>query len=206
MDKLGIFYLEELDRLEDKVKSRVKELTEAARSLEKWAKKHISNDISFKLSLERLDTAVKSYALDIIRYKHFHGMLDEEKKANINFQKIYAFTIQWILREKPLYVVCTGLKDKFENDNKNAVNIIEFSNYVNEIWAFSWMNISYYALTNEPLDVEKHSDKNNVHSSVRDDWLYLMKYRDFSVASFEIFLDSIFNHDLIKNLELDNKI
>jgi hypothetical protein len=103
MGKLGIFYQRQYDENKDKLGQRRLELIKASERLESWLKTKIDSKIDLLMSLERLDSLVNSYFYDIIRYKSFHGMLDPDKEAKVNFQKIFAYATKWILKEKPLY-------------------------------------------------------------------------------------------------------
>ena len=105
LDKLGKFYLDACEAHEEQLAERFSELFESCVTFEKICQKQFGKQyVSLFCSVERLDSAVKSYFFDIYRYKHFHGMLDKNKETNINFPKIFAFTNQVVFeRETPLF-------------------------------------------------------------------------------------------------------
>lgn len=190
MDQVGKFYKEQYDISKPKLEARTLELEKSAEQMESWLKREIDPSIELRLSLERLDSLVASYFYDIIRYKSFHGMLDSEGESKVNLQKIYAYTTKWILREKPLYALRDDLKSLMEKDNKAGKQYIFFANNINERWALTWIESSYYAQTNKRLNLAAQST----------DIYYSMQYRDFSVAWFEHLLDSEMNHEVLEQL------
>jgi hypothetical protein len=123
-------------------------------------------------STERLQDAVASYFYDIHRYKDFHGMLDATLESRINFQKIYAFTIKWLLKEKPFYLVLP--------DNSEGVTdelYLEFASTINENIALTWVKLSYHFQTGESIEF---SDEE------WDKIIYTLKFRDMQTSLLEL--------------------
>ncbi len=169
------------------MRQRVDELKQAAVRLEGWAKNYIYDGIELVLCLERLDTLVTSYFYDITRYKHFHGMLDDGSEANVNFQKVYSYTAKWIIREKPIYVLIDDLRALQEHSPEKAQQYIEFATTVNEAWLIAWIESSYFCQSGKDLCLAENNND-------RDGLLYSLKYRDFSVAWFEEWLNEKILH------------
>jgi len=191
MNTVGNFYKKHYKLNKPQLDLRAQELINAAERLESWTQRKISTQIYLSISLERMDSLVTSYFYDIIRYKSFHGMLDEEKESRINLQKIYSFTTKWIIREKPLYMQCGDI-DVFTEEEKNKY--IYICNIINELWAVQWIESSYQMHTDTKLGLTVKESKNNY------DFFYLMKYRDFSSAMFEELLDTKVNHEILQQL------
>lgn len=192
MDKISAFYLDEYERRKDRLKNRRVELEETAQKMEEWAKTNISGDIELFLSLERFDSLFKNYCHDITRYKHFHGMLDEGKEANVNFQKIYAYTAKWILREKPLYATIGDLQELKKESSQKVRDFIDFSNIVNELWLVQWIEVSYFSQRRVELNLTRQLDMSLTEKSSSSSLIYLLTFREFSVDWFEEWLNAKF--------------
>ena len=187
MDKIGEIYEEQIRLSKDKIIARQKELIACAKCLEKWAQKEYRDDsIELTLSLERLDLLVHSYFYDIIRYRSFHGMLDHDKESNVNLQKVYAFTAKWVLKEKPLICCRDDLRYAMKEDDADAERYIKFAGNINEIWLLAWIESSY---------VKHHAKHQRAHLQLtdglqKDNLIYKLKYREFSVSIFEELLNA----------------
>lgn len=203
MEVVGAFYRKQFSALKDKRSKRWQELKYAADRLEAYAQKNIHESIELILSLERTNTLITSYYYDIVRYKHFHGMLDSGKESPANLQKIFSYTTKWILREMPLYAVISEKyrSDVASRDEKEYASFIGFANHVNQLWALTWMESSYYQHTKQKakLNLAEYNGTKN------GDFLYLLKYRDFSVGGFEQILDCVMDHELLKNV-MDDEV
>ncbi|MCK5131054.1 MAG: hypothetical protein KAR40_02755 [Candidatus Sabulitectum sp.] len=203
MGDIGAFYVEQYSALEEKRTKRRMELKLAADRLERYAQVHIHESVELVMSLERMDTLITSYYYDIIRYKHFHGMLDTGKESPANLQKIFSYTTKWILREMPLYAVISEKyrSDVASRDEKEYTSFNGFANHVNQLWALTWMESSYYQHTKQSakLNLAEYNGTKN------GDFLYLLKYRDFSVGGFEQILDCVMDHELLKKV-MDDEV
>lgn len=193
MDKLGDFYVKEYLKNKNKYDLRKKEIELTAEALEKQLKKTISQEINLVYSVERLDTAVISFAYDIIRYKSFHGMLDENKNSLVNFPKIYAFMTKWIIREKPFTLGINNI-DSIENNTDLIEIYTKNSNIINELISLTWIEYSFRA-NYKGKKLQVISQKNN-NSYIDDSLIYILKYRDFSTGLFEYILDLYFENAL----------
>lgn len=192
MNKLGEVYRSGFNQNLGRFKKRRKEMISIAGQteicLQNLLKEKFSEfrdktyGIDIIISIERLDLALSSYVYDVLKYKSFHGMLDDKKLARINFQKIYSFTIKWLIKEKPFYIEISG--NITESKNKQMLaKVIELSNNINEIIVLNWIKLSLSS-TGRKVDF----DRNEVDSIV-----YNLKYRDFSTGMFELFLDKKLN-------------
>ena len=114
-------------------------------------------------------------------------MLDPNKESRLNFQKVYSFTIKWILKEKPLYLTIGN--DSSENNQRKK--IISVAEQINEYWMLSWMMQSYQAHTGKKLDISP---------SEAESLRYNFKYRDFSPSMLELFLDQKIDHAIFQQL------
>lgn len=192
MCDLGDFYKSQYEANTEKMAARGEELGNAAERLSSWAQRKVHPSVDVCVSFERFDSLVTSYFYDITRYKHYHGMLDEGRKSRVNFQKIYAYTTKWILKEKPLYASIEDLGSLLKASPTAAEEYIYFANVVNELWAIYWIESSYQVHTKERLGL--YSD------DMPDGFLYVLKHRDFSVDWFEELLNSKFNHEIFEQL------
>lgn len=177
MKNVGSFF--QCARIENKecLKSRDTEFRSAALSVENFLISKFP-DLKFQLvcSVERLNTAVVSYFYDIHRYKHFHGMLDDEKNARINFPKIYAFTAKWLMKERPFYL-------RNESGAMPTEDFMTFANYINEYIFIAWMKASFKSQIG--VDI-------NIPAKEAIKICYSLKFRDVSTTFFELYLSTKF--------------
>lgn len=176
MRDISIFYTNALNDFADKRKSRKNELCAIAEVIEKQIKtKHPSAECCILCDKRSLDDAIVSYFYEIHRFKHFHGMLDNNKNGKVNYHKVFSFTAKWILRERPF-----TLRMK-ENPSVTSTELLKDAALINEHILINWMRfVSSFSLKADLSISTEETEK----------ILYSMKYRDFSTGFFELFLMS----------------
>jgi hypothetical protein len=131
--------------------------------------------VNLSCSTERLQDAAISYFYDIYRYKDFHGMLDDDSQSLINFQKVYAFGIKWLLKEKPFYL------ELLDDSNTDDELYLEYASTINEDFALNWVVLSYQAQTKVKIEFPE------------DEWnklIYTFKFRDTQTSLLELIFQS----------------
>lgn len=114
-----------------------------------------------------LGEAILNYFEDIDRLKDF----SEIDRANVN--KIYSYEVFWILREKPIQIICDDMDVKFVHINEKICVALLFSNMLAE--------------KNKGYD-----DYNADALSFMELLLYNFKYRVFSQKSLELMVSGFF--------------
>ena len=182
-------YLKLLSKHKIKIEKRIKEILSVAHYSEIAVKNKFSG---FKPEINvdsgRLDTALTSYFLDIFRYKDFHGMKDA---TYINFPKIYSFSIKWILKEKPFYLV-TNNQNFSKKDYKKVSGFLKISNSINELISVKWMQTNYNS------HLKKGDDELVFGNDDISSLVYNMKFRDYSTGWME--------QNLLKYIDASNTI
>ncbi len=193
MDQLGNFYVKEHNKNKGALHDRYKEFNLATKNIEKVLIDEYGKGLHILCVPERLHSALTSYFYDICRYKHFHGMLDKDKEAKINFPKVYAYTLKWIIKEKPFSLIINdAILEAFkENDPEKFKKLLETSNRINEILAFFWMDISHKSQTGALLDFNAKEKKSLI---------YNLKFRDIHVGMLESLLHNKIDHEVLKQL------
>lgn len=173
MSQVGVFYRMALEESQPKRMERINEIKSAAKRVEQYAiNKMPGRGIVVACAVERLDTAITSYFFDVHRYKHFHGMLDNEKSL-VNFAKVYAFTSKWLAKERPFYL-------KTDPVDANVDDwYMRFANYINEIVILLWIQSSFKNHVGEKLKISPEEETK---------LLYSLKYREVSTSFFELYL------------------
>lgn len=111
-----------------------------------------------------LDHVVIDYFVDIYRLKEFQEI------EKVHESKIYAYTIAWTLRHKPIQVNSNSHKDHL---------------YINEKFAADLLK-SY--LFDKPKDVSILQDQREAYDNFGETLLYYFKYRDYSAKSIEMII------------------
>lgn len=183
MDKISNSYMTKLKTLSNNRKDRIKQFITTAEIWEAGLMKAGHGSVKLVCSSERLESAISSYFYDIIRYKEFHGMIENDGK--INFPKIYAFTSKWIVKEKPFYIEYHDLNNC--NEKYKSV-FLDISNKVNEIILLEWIvkNHKYHSGSDMILSYEESKSL-----------IYNFKFRDIDTGILELFFESRCSKNLV---------
>jgi hypothetical protein len=173
------FYLDALAEFSDKLKGRKKELRAAAEKVESFLKRTFpEQQPTLLLSEERFDTAMQSYFFDIHRYKHFSGMLSKQPPALINHQKVFAFTVKWIAKEKPFTLIRKSVER-----TPACAEYIRFASNINEVILLVWLRGSFKKLVKRDLILTPEEERK---------FLYSVRFREVSTGFIELFLSTKF--------------
>lgn len=123
------------------------------------------------LNVALLTSAVRSYFIDVERYKNFHDI------SLVDRSKVSSYSVKWILKYKPI---------QFKIDNPD-----EFYNpallALNEHFALKW------GLATSKIDAK------NLKPEILDEILYTFQYRNVDESNLTLIFKSLGGSDLLES-------